>query len=213
MANGGVPTVAEHGRQGRRHVKGEGAGALHGLFQLVFGHRAAEHDQRPLGNIGLLCLSALFHHKGAKAQRHEGRLPDCHPTRLAEALLTDCRIETMMKAKDFKAVAHFISHPFDLNRCWQPYKIAKRHRYEPEDYGLWCDTVSLIDKCGKDIHSVKYICPKDLKADHDRWLAKATRMEERRRDMERMVRAKKVRGGLLSREVVLLWDCPERQRH
>ena len=120
-----------------------------------------------------------------------GRLPDCHPTRLAEALLTDCRIETMMKAKDFKAVAHFISHPFDLNRCWQPYKIAKRHRYEPEDYGLWCDTVSLIDKCGKDIHSVKYICPKDLKADHDRWLAKATRMEERRRDMERMVRAKR----------------------
>ncbi len=120
-----------------------------------------------------------------------GRLPDCHPTRLAEALLMDCRIETMMKAKDFKAVAHFISHPFDLNRCWQPYKIAKRHRYEPEDYGLWCDTVSLIDKCGKDIHSVKYICPKDLKADHDRWLAKATRMEERRRDMERMVRAKR----------------------
>lgn len=119
-----------------------------------------------------------------------GRLPECHPTRLAVALLTDSRIETMMKANDCKAVAYFISRPFDLDRCWQPYKIAKRHGYEPEDYGLWCDTVRLLEKCGKDIRSVKYVCPKDLKAEHDRWLAKARQMEERRRDMERMERAK-----------------------
>ena len=120
-----------------------------------------------------------------------GRLPDCHPTRLAEALLTDSRIETMMKAKDYKAVEYFTTHEMKLDRCWQPYKIAKRRRYEPEDYGLWCDTVRLLERCGHDIRSVKYICPKDLKADHDKWLAKATRMEERRRNMERMERAKR----------------------
>ena len=120
-----------------------------------------------------------------------GRLPDCHPTRLAEALLTDSRIETMMKAKDYKAVEYFTTHEMELDRCWQPYKIAKRRRYEPEDYGLWCDTVRLLDRCGHDIRSAKYICPKDLMAEHDRWLEKITRMEERRRLAEQMERAKR----------------------
>ncbi|WP_239484170.1 PcfJ domain-containing protein [Marseilla massiliensis] len=120
-----------------------------------------------------------------------GRLPDCHPTRLAQMLLADSRIETMMKAKDFKAVEYFTAHEMELDRCWLSYKIAKRNRYEPEDYGLWCDTIRLLERCGHDIRSVKYICPKALKADHDKWLAKATRIEERRRNMERMERAKR----------------------
>lgn len=120
-----------------------------------------------------------------------GRLPACHPTRLAQGLLSDSRIETMMKAKDYKAVEYFISHETELDRCWQSYKIARRHRYEPEDYGLWCDMVRLLERCGRDIRSVRYICPKALKAEHDRWLAKVNRIVERRRMAEQMERAKK----------------------
>lgn len=120
----------------------------------------------------------------------KGWLPNCHPFRLMQALLKDHRIETMMKAKDYKAVEHFICHPLDLELCWQPYKIATRHQYKPADYSLWCDTVRLLEKCGKDIHSVKYICPDNLKTAHDHWLAKMNRMEDKRRDEERMQRAK-----------------------
>lgn len=120
-----------------------------------------------------------------------GRLPACHPTRLAQALLSDSRIETMMKAKDYKALEYFIGHGTELDRCWQSYKIARRHRYEPEDYGLWCDMVRLLERCGRDIRSVRYICPTALKAEHDRWLEKATRIEERRRMTEQMERAKR----------------------
>lgn len=120
----------------------------------------------------------------------KGRLPECHPTRLAQALLSDSRIETMMKAKDCKAVEYFIGHETELDTCWQSYKIARRHRYEPEDYGLWCDMVRLLERCGRDIRSVRYICPKDMKAEHDKWLAKVTRLEEKRRMEEQMKRAK-----------------------
>ena len=120
-----------------------------------------------------------------------GRLPACHPTRLAQALLSDSRIETMMKAKDYKAVEYFIGQETELDRCWQSYKIARRHRYEPEDYGLWCDMVRLLERCGRDIRSVRYICPKALKAEHDRWLAKVTQIEEKRRMAEQMERAKR----------------------
>lgn len=121
----------------------------------------------------------------------KGRLPDTHPMRLANALLSDHRIETMMKAKDLQAVAYFISHPHDLDRFWQSYKVAARHHYQPEDYDMWCDTIRLLDRCGRDIHNTKYICPKDLKAEHDRWLSKMNLMEEKRRNKERMERAKR----------------------
>lgn len=119
-----------------------------------------------------------------------GRLPDCHPTRLAQTLLSDSRIETMMKTKDYNAVEYFIGHKDNLDRCWQSYKIARRHRYEPEDYELWCDMVILLEMCGRDIRSVRYICPTCLKTEHDKWFAKVTRMEEKRRMEEQMERAK-----------------------
>ncbi len=120
----------------------------------------------------------------------KGKFPDCHPMRFCETLLTDHRMETMMKAKDCKAVEYFVYHSSDLDTCWQSYKVASRHHYHIGDFAVWCDTVRLLDKCGKDIHNAKYICPMNLKAEHDHWLKKADAMERKRRDMERMKKAK-----------------------
>lgn len=120
----------------------------------------------------------------------KGRLPDCHPFRLMKVLLCDHRMETMMKAKDYKAVEYFVYHSLDLNSCWQSYKVASRHHHRIEDFGTWCDTIRLLEKCGKDIHNAKYICPINLKAEHEHWLKKANAIEQKRRDMERMKKAK-----------------------
>ena len=121
----------------------------------------------------------------------KGKLPDCHPARLMKLLLTDTRIETMMKAGNYKAVIYYASNLPALDLCWNAYKIAKRHGYEPEYYQLWSDTIRLLDKLGKDIRSTKYICPDNLKAAHDRWLKKVNDAEEKRRNRELMQRAKK----------------------
>lgn len=118
------------------------------------------------------------------------KLPDCHPLKLMKSLLFDHRMETLMKAKDYKAVEYFTYHPLDLNSCWQSYKVASRHHYRIKDFGTWCDTIRLLDKCGKDIHNAKYICPINLKAEHNHWLKKADAIEQKRRDMERMAKAK-----------------------
>jgi hypothetical protein len=120
----------------------------------------------------------------------KGGLPDTHPMRLMQALLTDHCIETMVKAKAYRAVAHFIAHPKDLDTCWASYKVATRRGYTPEDYKLWCDMVCLLDKCGRDTRSSRYICPQDLKAEHDKWLKRVNDMERKRRDRERLERAK-----------------------
>lgn len=120
----------------------------------------------------------------------KGRMPDCHPVRLMKALLADSRMETMLKAKDYKAVAYFTGHPQELDKCWRSYKVARRNKYMPEDYDIWCDMICLLDRCGRDILNAKYVCPKNLKAEHDRWLKKANAIAERRRAQEQLRMAK-----------------------
>jgi len=114
-----------------------------------------------------------------------GRLPECHPLRLMQALLSDPRMETLMKRHDHKAIKHFVDYPSDLDRCWQSYKVAARHGYTPNDYGLWSDLIRLLGRCGKDTHNAKYICPDNLQLAHDHWQNRATAMEEKRRNEER----------------------------
>ncbi len=121
----------------------------------------------------------------------KGTLPDCHPFELMKALLTDARIETLMKARNLKAVKYFIDNPRMLDKCWNSHKIANRHGYKIEDYSLWCDLIVLLEKCGRDTRNTKYICPPNLRAENDYWLNKTTTDEERRRKAEQLLKAKR----------------------
>ncbi|MDE5821047.1 MAG: PcfJ domain-containing protein [Paramuribaculum sp.] len=121
----------------------------------------------------------------------KGRLPDCHPFELMKTLLTDARIETLMKSGNHKAVKYFVGNKSMLDKCWNSHKIAMRHGYKIEDYFLWCDLIKLLEKNGRDTHSTKYICPKNLRAEHDYWLNKPTTPEEKRRKAEQMKLAKR----------------------
>ena len=121
----------------------------------------------------------------------KGTLPDCHPFGLMKALLTDARIETLMKAGNHKAVKYFLDNPRMLDKCWNSHKVATRHGYKIEDYSLWCDLIILLEKCGRDTRNTKYICPNNLRAEHDFWLDKSSTEEERRRRAEQLLKAKK----------------------
>lgn len=120
----------------------------------------------------------------------KGTLPDCHPFELMKALLTDARIETLMKSGNHKAIKYFIDNPKMLDKCWNSHKIAMRHGYRINDYSLWCDLITLLEKCGRDTRSTKYICPLNLKAEHDYWHDKSTTEEERRIKAEQLAKAK-----------------------
>lgn len=85
----------------------------------------------------------------------KGKQPDCHPMKLMKAVLTDSRMETILKSKDLHTVSYFVHRPLELDRCWQSYKVATRHLYRPSDMGLWADTIRLLEQCGKDICNPK----------------------------------------------------------
>lgn len=92
---------------------------------------------------------------------------DIAPTTLIPALLSDSRAETLMKAGRMEHLRYFLNNKSTFEECWQSYKVATRNGYEIEDISLWCDYVDMLRRLGRDTHSPKYLCPADLRAEHD----------------------------------------------
>ena len=78
-----------------------------------------------------------------------------------------------------------------LDKCWNSHKVAMRHGYRIDNYGTWCDLITLLEKSGRDTRCTKYICPTNLKAEHDYWLNKSVTAEVKRRKAEQLQRAKR----------------------
>ena len=101
------------------------------------------------------------------------------PTQLIPALLTDSRVETLLKAGSTDHLRYFLGNRRAFEELWQSYKIAVRNGYEIADISLWSDYVDTLRRLGKDIHNPKYLCPTDLKGEHDRRHEELLRLRER----------------------------------
>ena len=101
------------------------------------------------------------------------------PTKFIPALLTDSRVETLLKAGRTDHLRYFLGNKRTFEELWQSYKIAVRNGYEITDISLWCDYVDTLRRLGKDIHNPKYLCPADLKGEHDRRHEEFLRLRER----------------------------------
>ena len=114
--------------------------------------------------------------------RRNGFKDDFHnipPTTLIPALLSDSRAETLLKAGSTDHLRYFLGNKRAFDELWQSYKIAVRNGYEIADISLWSDYVDTLRRLGKDIHNPKYLCPTDLKGEHDRSHEKLLRVRER----------------------------------
>ena len=114
--------------------------------------------------------------------RRNGFKNDFHniaPTTLISALLSDSRAETLMKAGRIEHLRYFLGNKRAFEDLWQSYKIAVRKGYEIADVSLWSDYVDTLRRLGKDIHNPKYLCPADLKGEHDRRHEELLRQRER----------------------------------
>ena len=121
----------------------------------------------------------------------DGAFHGIEPLTLFKAMLTDYRIETMMKQCRYGHVRHFIDHPRHLETCWNAYKIANRNHYLITDIGKWADYICMLVEMGKDIRSPHYICPDNLEAEHDRISEKIRAKKEKERTEEEIRKALK----------------------
>ena len=120
-----------------------------------------------------------------------GNFHDIVPTKLIPALLSDSRAETLLKAGQYPMLRHYIRSSFDIERYWASIKICIRNGYTIADGSMWRDTIDLLRHFGKDTNSPKYVCPSDLKAEHDRLMHKRNKEIERKKLEERIRQAKK----------------------
>ena len=109
-------------------------------------------------------------------------------------VMNDPRCEILAKAKQWSMLKVVSRGRFD-NDLWQSVRIALRHRYLIKDASLWCDMVSMLKKCGKDIHNPKFVCPSSLMDGHDF----AQRLNDRRLQKEEEERIRKENQELADR--------------
>ncbi len=103
------------------------------------------------------------------------------PLDLFRLLLTDSRAETLIKAGYTKLLQRIMDSGWTLSidNYFQSICICIRNGYKIKDAIMWCDYVDMLRFFGKDLHNAKYVCPTDLKAEHDRYVIKKAKANAR----------------------------------
>lgn len=110
-----------------------------------------------------------------------------HPVALFQELLTNPKAETLMKANEIELLHYLCIRPAykaDIETYWNTVKIANRRGYKVEDAQMWMDYIKMLERCGKDIQSPKYICPANLKEAHDSYVGKVRSIEDKKKRAE-----------------------------
>lgn len=115
---------------------------------------------------------------------------DIAPAKLVRSLLNnDPWPEIMLKNRQFSLLKHWFGRGGYIRQTWA-IKICNRNHYIVKDASLWTDYIYLLDYFHLDTHNAHYVCPKNLKAEHDRLLKRKEKLEAERR--RRMLEEKKL---------------------
>ena len=104
---------------------------------------------------------------------------------LAVMLLTDNEAEMLIKTKQYdllyaKSVRGI---PQDIKPS---INICNRNGYKVRDASLWMDYIHMLQHFNMDTRNAKYVCPADLKKEHDKLLKRRNREEARQREIARI---------------------------
>ncbi|MGE4347256.1 MAG: PcfJ domain-containing protein [Flavobacteriaceae bacterium] len=100
------------------------------------------------------------------------------PLGMFRTLLTDSRAETMLKTGYTKLFKRIMDTGWkNIDNYWQSIRICLRNGYKIKDVTMWCDYIDLLRFFGKDLHNAKYVCPDNLKAEHDRYVIKKAKAD------------------------------------
>lgn len=116
------------------------------------------------------------------------KFPNVNPSKLIRALLTGNNdAELCLKTKQIPMLQHMFKEGYYHLRYKSSFNICNRNHYLIKDASMWCDYLGLLSYFNKDMRNAKYVCPKDLKVEHDLLLKKKNAIEaKQRRDRERV---------------------------
>lgn len=113
------------------------------------------------------------------------RLSDnCSASKQIEKVFNDWEAEVLLKAGAKEMYDFFISHSRSMMDYWPSVRVALRHHYHVKDVSLWLDLLRMLNAERKDLRNPHYVCPVDMKAEHDRWMEIRRRRWEKQRAEE-----------------------------
>lgn len=136
-------------------------------------------------------LLPILHRNGLRTSLH-----GVTPARLIRAILGESKYaEMLLKTKQY-SMLDFYMHRGGLSYPWAV-NICNRNGYIIKDGSMYDDYLHLLDYFHLDTHNAHYVCPKNLKKEHDKLVEKKRKIEakiraeeERKRRIERMSRMK-----------------------
>lgn len=103
-----------------------------------------------------------------KRNGFKGDFHGISPVTLFKRLLSDPRMETLMKGGEIEEMKYFMFNPRNTDDFWASYLITKRHHYQINNISMWCDYLRMLVNLGEDIRNPKNICPEDFIEAHDK---------------------------------------------
>ncbi len=131
-----------------------------------------------------------------KRNGFKGSCHHIHPVTLFQQLLSNPKAETLMKSNEIELLRYLCARPTckaDIDTYWNTIKIANRNGYKVKDSQMWMDYIKMLERCGKDIQSPKYICPANLQEAHDEYVEKVNRLrrkEQQEKDRQQAIEDK-----------------------
>lgn len=108
----------------------------------------------------------------------KNRLFKQKPFDIYRVLLADSRMETLLKTKQGKLFELFLKDKSrKIDNYWASIRICIRNGYTIKNAIAWCDYIDLLRIFDKDLHNAKYVCPANLKAEHDRYVIKKAKAD------------------------------------
>ena len=128
-----------------------------------------------------------------KRNGYTGRFHGISASELFKLLLKDREAEVLAKNGQFDLLR------FKYKRSYKefamPYahaiRIANRNKYIVKDASMWIDYLNLLEYFHLDTHNAHYVCPRNLKSEHDRLLVRKQRIEEKIALEKKIAEAKK----------------------
>lgn len=98
---------------------------------------------------------------------------------LAKILLTDPFAEELCKTRQYNLLFNYASHSRSTILQWKhAIRICNRNHYIITSASTWLDYMHLLEHFGKDTHNAHYVCPADLRQEHDRLMDKKHRIDQ-----------------------------------
>lgn len=115
-----------------------------------------------------------------KRNGFKGEFHHLTPFEMLHTILTDNKAETLLKAGQTNILRHFVRAGHSkMDDFWASIRICNRAGYTIEDGSMWCDYIRLLQFFGKDTTNAKYVCPDNLKMQHDTLVKKKEQHQER----------------------------------